>query len=223
MEATRLVLSGDAETFHAVWVSLYCTVVSVSLAFLLAVPFGAWLALYRPRGHGFGVFALRVGMSVPTVVVGLLVYALLSRRGPFGGLDLLYTKTAIVSGELLLALPLLGTLAHGAAASLDPTALETARTLGAGRARALVTVLGELREALAGAYLAGFGRCFSELGIAITVGGNLYLRTRTLSSTIQLELARGAFAKALAPGLLLLVLAALAAVAAHILSREVRR
>lgn len=222
-EAVRLVLRGDPQTFHAVWVSLECTVVSVSVAFLLAVPLGAWLALYRPRGQGVCVFALRVGMSVPTVVIGLLVFGLLSRRGPLGELDLLYTRSAIIAGELLLAFPLLGTLAHGAAAGVEPTALETALTLGASRVRALLTVLGELRVALVGAYLAAFGRCISELGIATTVGGNLHMRTRTLPSTIQLELARGDFAKALAPGLLLLVLAATAVVGAHYLSREARR
>jgi tungstate transport system permease protein len=219
-EAVALVATGDEGTFHAVWVSLLCTLVSISLAALVAIPYGAWLGLYRPRGAGVSVFLLRVLMSVPTVVIGLFVFGLLSRRGPLGQLDLLYTKAAIITGEFLLAFPLLATLSHGAAAGLDRRVLETALTLGAGRFRAMHKVLGEERVALVSAYLAAFARCFTELGIAITVGGNLFLRTRTLPSTIQLELSKGDFAKALAPGILLLVLAAGAAILAHQLSRE---
>jgi tungstate transport system permease protein len=222
-EAVRLLLAGDRSTYHAVWVSLLCTLSAISFAAVVAVPYGAWLGLYRPRGWRAQVFVLRVGMSFPTVVIGLLVYGLLSRSGPLGRLDLLYTKSAIVMGELILAFPLLGTLAHGAAASLDTRVAETALTLGASRWRALLKSLGEVRVPLVSAYLASFGRCVTELGIAITVGGNLRLRTRTLPSTIQLELGQGDFAAALAPGVLLLLLACGAALVTHRLSRETRR
>ena len=223
VEAVRLVARGDTATFHAMWVSLSCTLTAISLAAVTAVPYGAWLGLYRPRGHRPQVFSLRVGMALPTVVIGLVVYAFLSRRGLLGGLDLLYTRAAIITGEFILAFPLLGTLAHGAVASLEPVVSETALTLGASRWRALFKVLGEVRASLAAAYLASFGRCITELGIAITVGGNLWMRTRTLPSSIQLELTRGNFARALAPGLLLLGLAALAAVITHFVSREAKR
>jgi len=222
-EAFRLLASGDAATYHAVWVSLFCTLIAITLAAIIAIPYGAWLGLYRPRGWRAQVFVLRVGMSFPTVVIGLLVYGFFSRSGPLGQLGLLYTKAAIIVGETILAVPLLGTLAHGAAASLDARVSETALTLGAGRGRALLMSLGEARVALAAAYLAAFGRCITELGIAITVGGNLKLRTRTLPSTIQLELSRGDFAAALAPGVLLLLLACGAAVATHRLAKERRR
>jgi tungstate transport system permease protein len=222
VEAVRRMATFDLDTYHAVWVSLLCTVISISLAALVAVPYGAWLAVFKPRGHKVQVFLLRVGMALPTVVIGLLIYGLLSRRGLFGGLDLLYTKAAIIAGEFILAFPLLGTLAHGATAALDRRVTETALTLGASRSRTLGKVLGEVRVALVAAYLAAFGRCITELGIAITVGGNLRLRTRTLPSTIQLEVSRGDFAAALAPGILLLVLACGAAMLTHWLSREAR-
>ncbi|MHC4493281.1 MAG: ABC transporter permease, partial [Planctomycetota bacterium] len=215
VEAVRRVGTFDLDTYHAVWVSLLCTIVSISLAALVAVPYGAWLAVYKPRGHKAQVFVLRVGMALPTVVIGLLIYGLLSRRGLFGGLDLLYTKVAIIAGEFILAFPLLGTLAHGATAALDRRVAETALTLGASRPRTLGKLLGEVRVGLVAAYLAAFGRCITELGIAITVGGNLRLRTRTLPSTIQLEVGRGDFAAALAPGILLLVLACGAAMLTH--------
>lgn len=219
-EAFRLIAGADPATFHALWVSLSCTLVAITLAGLLAIPYGAWLGLYRPRGHRFQYLLLRVGLALPTVVIGLLVYGLLSRRGLLGDLDLLYSRSAIILGEFFLALPLLGSLAHGATASLSSQVAETALTLGASRWRALIAVLGEVRASLAAAYLAAFGRCITELGIAITVGGNLSMRTRTLPSTIQLELSVGKFAAALAPGLLLLLIAGFAALITHVLSRE---
>jgi tungstate transport system permease protein len=221
-EAWRLVVTGDAETFHALWVSVLCCTVAITLAALLAVPYGGWLGLHRPRGHAAQAFALRVGMSVPTVAIGILVYAFVSRRGILGSLDLIYTQAAIVIGQFLLAFPLLGSLAHGAVAHLDPVVAETARTHGAGRARAVRLALGEVRPAVVAAYLAAFARCITELGIATTVGGAFKLHTRTLPAMAQLELSKGEFGKALAPGILLVVLACGAAVLSHLLSRESR-
>ncbi len=221
-EAFRLVLGGDRVTYHAVSTSIICTVTAVTLASLTAIPYGAWLGFYRP-GSRFQVLALRLGMSVPTVIIGLFIYLLLSRRGLFGSLDLLYTQSAIIVGEFLLAFPLLGTLAHGVASSLDRVVIESARTLGASRLRALALALGECRPAIVGAILAGFGRCLTELGIAITVGGNLAERTRTLPGAIQLELSRGQFARALAPGLILLAIALVVTIASQRVSGEERR
>ncbi len=223
VEAARLVVTGDPEVLHATWVSLSCTLASVSLASAIAIPWGAWLGLFRPRGYRAQVFLLRLGMSMPTVLVGLLVFGLLSRQGPLGGLDLLYTRTAIVTGEVLLAIPLMASLAHGLLAGLDRQVVETALTLGASRPAAMVRILGEVRPGLVSIVLASFGRCFTELGVAVTVGGNIRLYTRTLASTIQLELGRGELARALAPGLILLAAAAGAAVAVQLLSREDRR
>lgn len=218
-EALRLVFTGDAQTYHAVWVSLSCTLTALGLAAIAAIPYGAWLGFYRPRAR-IQILFLRAGMSVPTVLIGLLVFTLLSRRGLLGELDLLYTKTAIITGEFLLAFPLLGTLSHGIAATLKPVVVESSLTLGASRGRALLSALGECRPALVGAILAGFGRCLTELGIAITVGGNLAMDTRTLPSTIQLELSAGRFSHALAPGLILLVLAFGVALLSYAGSRE---
>ncbi len=219
-EAWRVVARGDREVLHAVYVSVFCSFTAVSLAALVAFPYGAWLGLTRRAKGGFQIFLLRVGMFTPTVVVGLIVYGILSRRGMLGSLDLLYTKGAIIAGEVMLAFPLLAVIVHGVVAGLDRRVEETARTLGAGRMRTLWTVLGEVRPALIAAYLTGLARCFSELGVALTVGGNLRMRTRTLSSTITLELRRGEFALGLANGIILLVLAVGAALLAQRLSRD---
>jgi tungstate transport system permease protein len=222
-EAGRLVVRGDAEVLHAVWVTVLCSTTATTLAALLAFPLGAWLGIRRRDGRGILVFLMRVGMFTPTVVVGLLVYGLLSRQGILGSLDVLYTKKAIVLGEFLLAFPLIVTLTHGAVAALDPRVPETARTLGAGRLRVLHAVLGEVRVGLVAAYLAGFARCLSELGVVLLVGGNFKLETRTLASTITLEVRKGEFARGLASGAILLVLAVTAAMLAHRLGREARR
>lgn len=213
-------LGGDADTWSAIATSLLCTTVAVTIAFVLAVPYAAWLGQRRPRTAALQVFLLRVGTFVPTVVVGLLLYGLLSRRGLLGSMDLLYTRTAIVVGEVALAFPLIATLVHASSASLDRRAYETARTLGAGPWRAMRAALGEVREAVVAAYLMAYARCLSELGVSLTVGGNLRLRTRTLSSTITLELSRGEFGAGLACGLILVLLAVAIALLASRLGRE---
>jgi tungstate transport system permease protein len=222
VEAFRLVVRGDTEVLHAVWVTVLCTTTAVTLAAVVAFPYGAWLGVHRRDGRGVQVFLMRVGMFTPTVVVGLLVYGLVSRQGLLGGLDLLYTKGAIILGEFLLAFPLIVALTHGATSALDRRVPETARTLGAGRLRVLHAVLGEVRVGLVAAYLAGFARCLSELGVALLVGGNFKMETRTLATTITLEVRRGEFGKGLASGIVLLFLAVGTAMLAHRLSRETR-
>jgi tungstate transport system permease protein len=206
-----------------VWITVLCSTTAVTLAAVVAFPYGAWLGIRRPDGRGVQVFLMRVGMFTPTVVVGLLVYGIVSRQGILGRLDLLYTKGAIVMGEFLLAFPLIVSLTHGATSALDRRVPETARTLGAGRLRVLHAVLGEVRVGLVAAYLAGFARCLSELGVVLLVGGNFRLETRTLASTITLHVRKGEFGKGLASGLILLVLAVTTAMLAHRLSREARR
>jgi len=222
VEAFRLVLRGDSEVLHAVWVTVLCTTTAVTLAAAIAFPYGAWLGIHRRDGRGFQVFLMRVGMFTPTVVVGLLVYGIVSRQGILGGLSLLYTKGAIIAGEFLLAFPLIVALTHGAASTLPRRVPETARTLGAGRFRVLHAVLSEVRVGLVAAYLAGFARCLSELGVVLLVGGNFKMETRTLASTITLQVRKGEFGKGLASGIILLVLAVGTAMLAHRLSREAR-
>jgi tungstate transport system permease protein len=222
-EAGRLLVERDAHVVHAFWVSLVCGGVAVVAAGAAAVPYGAWLGLLRPRGHRAQVFALRVLLSVPTVIVGLLLYGLLSRRGLLGDLGLLHTQAAIALGQGLLAFPLLATHVHGAAAGLDRVVTDEAKTLGAGTVRTLRLGLGEVRPSLATAALTAFGRCIGELGIALMVGGGIRLDTRTLPGSIQLEISMGNFGRGLAFGFPLLVVAVAVTVAAHLASREATR
>jgi tungstate transport system permease protein len=221
-EAARLIAAGDPDVFHAFGVTILCSVVAVVLAGAVALPYGAWLGLRRPRTHRVQVFVLRVLLSMPTVVIGLLLYAFLTRRGPLGDLGLMYTKTAIVIGQSFLAFPLLATHVHGAVAGLDRIVLDEARTLGAGPLRSVGLALGEVRPSLAASAITAFGRCATELGIALMVGGGIRMETRTLPAQVSLEVSRGEFGRALAPGVLLLVLAVAATIVAQALTRDRR-
>ena len=223
LRAITLLGSGDRETWGSVGLSLWTSLLAVGVATAFAAPLGAFVGLLRPRGSAVLVVMFRVGMSMPTVVIGLVVWGLLSSRGPLAGLGLLYTPAAIVTGQTLLAAPIVASLTQASAASLDPTMAETVRTLGGGRLLAVRTALSETRRELTVAVLSAFGRCITELGIALAVGGSLRYYTRTLPALVTLETSRGEFARAMAPGLILVFLACGAAVVAPLVARESRR
>ncbi|MBI4508483.1 MAG: ABC transporter permease [Deltaproteobacteria bacterium] len=192
-----------AATVLSLRVSLAATV----LASLVGIPLGTCLGSTRFPGRRTLVVATNALMAVPTVLIGLLVYALLSKRGPLGPLGLLYTPTAMIFGEALLALPLIVALSRAAVENLDVRAKETAVTLGAGPFRTVMVLANEARPALLAAILGAFGRVVSELGIALMVGGNIRGETRTLTTTMTLATSRGDFELAAALGVVLLVLA----------------
>jgi tungstate transport system permease protein len=161
--------------------------------------------------------AVNTALAFPTVVVGLLLYGLLSRRGPLGGLGWLYTWRAIVIGDVLLALPIAAALSAAAVQGVDPRVRRTAETLGAGRWRTAWTVAREARFALAAVITAAFGQVVAEIGAAMIVGGNIRGSTRTLTTAVSLYAGQGDFGLALALGLVLLGLALLVNVALQVL------
>jgi tungstate transport system permease protein len=209
IDAWDLLVGLDAAVLEAAATSLIVSIVAVAIASVLGIGLGLWLARRTFRGRAVIVLLFRVGMSVPTVLIGLLCFALLSRRGPLGDSQLLYTKWAIVIGEFFLALPIVTTLTHGAFTRLDPRVAETANTLGAGLFQRVRTYLSEARLAVLLAVLTAFSRCFTELGIAMMVGGNISGRTRTLTTATALETSRGDFARGVAMSLILLLIALL--------------
>lgn len=209
LRAFELLVSFDKELWAIIGVSF-----SVSLrAILFAVPAGLPIALLLAFGRFPGrrvlVTTFNSLMAVPAVVVGLTVYLLLSRAGPFGDLKLLFTQTAMVIGQAVLALPLLVAMSHAALQSADRRAWETALTLGASRPRALVTVMHEVRFALMAAVIAAFGRVIAEVGVSLMVGGNILHYTRNIPTAIALETSKGEFAQGIALGAVLLFLALL--------------
>ena len=217
--AFRLIVGFDPDVYFIVWTSLKVSLAACLLAALLGVPLAAVIALRRFRGRGAVLLLLNTLMALPTVVVGLFLYAFLSRRGPLGGLALLYTPAGIVLGEFILALPLVTSLAVAALEGLDPRVALTCRALGASPRQQAWLILREKRFAVMAAVVAGLGRVIGEVGIAMMIGGNIRGFTRTMTTAIALETSKGEFELALALGILLLLVALAVNAALHRLQR----
>lgn len=187
--------------------TLKVALIATLAACALGMPLGVWLGSTAAAGRRGLMLALNAALAVPTVVIGLLIYLLLSRRGPLGFLGLLFTWQAIVVAEIVLALPIAAVLSATAVQAVDARVHRTALTLGAGPARAAWAVAREARAGLAAAAIVAFSRVLSEVGAALIVGGNIRGQTRTLTTAITLATSQGAFELALALGLVLLSLA----------------
>jgi len=202
--ALSLLASLDPEVLDAAGVSLSVSAAATLLALLFGLPLGGLVGLTAFPARRAVVAAINALMALPTVVVGLVVYALLSRSGPLGDAGLLYTRTAMALGQAVLALPIVAGLAIGALEHADPRLRATAWSLGAGRLATAWLVVREARFALLAAGAAAFGRVFSEVGVSMMLGGNLKGETRNLATGIALETGKGEFALGLALGLVLL-------------------
>lgn len=209
LAAIDLLLRMDPEVVAAALTSLRVAILATLVATLVGAPVGFIAATREFAGRRWLELILKTLTAFPTVVVGLLVYMLLSRRGPLGGFELLYTTTAMVIGEAVLIAPLMAALTMAVVSAADPRIEETALTLGASAWQAALTVLAELRTGVVAAIVTGFGRLISELGVALMVGGNIAGATRTMTTAIALETGKGEFTVAFAIGLLLLVVALL--------------
>lgn len=206
-EAIRLILHLDPEVMAISLLSIRVSALSTSIASLLGVPLGCCIALNEFRGRTALITTLNTLLALPTVVVGLLVYALISSRGPLGSLHLLFTPCAMVLGQFVLVLPLVTALSVSAVQGVDRRARETALALGATGCQAARAVMGEGRFALLAAIIATFGRVFAEVGVSVMLGGNIRWYTRNITTAIALETGRGEFALALALGIILLAVA----------------
>ena len=220
VEALRLVAGLDPLVLGSAARSLWISSLAVTLATVIGLPVGTALARRALPGKRIVILAARSGMAVPTVFVGIVCYALFSRRGPLGPFDLLYTPWVIVVGEFLLALPIVLCITHGAVQALDARVGETALTLGAGPLRRWRTYISEARVGVMLGILTAFARCVTELGIAMIVGGNIKERTRTLATATVLETGMGEFGRGLALGFLLLMIALTVTVLIAAVTRE---
>jgi tungstate transport system permease protein len=205
--AAALLLSGDVEVYGVALLTLKVAAVATTAACVAGIPAGFVLATNPFWGRRAALTVVNTALAFPTVVVGLLLYGLLSRRGPLGGLGLLYSWQAIVIGDVLLAFPVAAALSAAAVQGVDPRIRRTAETLGAGRWRAAWTVAREARFALAAVITAAFGQTVAEVGAAMMVGGNIRGSTRTLTTAVALYTSQGEFGLALALGVILLGLA----------------
>ena len=206
-QAFRLISAMDREMLSAVGVSLRVSATAIALACVFGIPFGLFLGIRDFFGKSLVVTVLNTLMALPTVTVGLVVYALLSRRGALGVLGLLYTPKAMVIGQVILAFPIIAALCLSATQAVDPRARRTALALGAGPAQVSWTIMREARFGILASVMAGFGRVVSEVGCAMMLGGNIRGMTRTMTTAIALETGRGKFGLGIALGIVLLLIA----------------
>jgi tungstate transport system permease protein len=215
----RLVITLDADLVEITLRSLQVTLSAVVIASAIGLPLGAWLAIRRFRYRRLVIAVLNALMGLPPVVVGLVVYLLLSRSGPFGVLGLLFTPTAMIIAQVVIITPLIASIAHQAIRELWADYHDLLISLSTSRRQRIATLVWDGRRALLTASLAGFGRAIGEVGAIMIVGGNIDNATRVLTTAIALETGKGDFALALGLGFVLIGLALAVNIAIHMIGR----
>lgn len=205
-QAAVLLFTLDPETYSAVITTLKVTFLSITMSVIIGVPLGFLLGYFQFPGKRQLRMVVDTLLALPTVVVGLLVYAFISRRGPLGWTNLLYTVPGIAIAEVLLILPIVISLTATAIEGLDRRLRPTLRSLGAGRVQLALTSLHEARFAVLIAGITAYGRAISEVGIAMMIGGNIKWYTRTMTTAITLETGKGQFSMGIALGVVLLLI-----------------
>lgn len=207
LQALHLFISGDTALWEIISISLKVSLSAILIATPIALAIAFLLAFQRFPGRGLLISLFNTLLSVPAVVIGLTLYIVLSRQGPLGEWKLLFTQSAMIMGQIALALPILVSMGHAALQAADKRAWETARTLGAGFLRSVFTVMREVRFGLLAALFAAFGRIIAEVGASMMLGGNILNYTRNITTAIALESSKGEFAQGIALGLVLLLIA----------------
>jgi tungstate transport system permease protein len=204
--AAALIVHFDAELREIVFLSLAVSLTASICAFAIGSPLGTALAMYRFRGRGTLIVIANALLGLPPVVVGLVVYLLLSRSGPLGSLGVLFTPTAMVIAQAILGIPIVVALVHRMTVDIWASYGDALLVDGASRLRAMIPIMLIGREGLITAFLAAFGRAIAEVGAIIIVGGNIRGYTRTMTTAIALETSKGELSFALALGIILIVL-----------------
>lgn len=205
--ALDLLLAFDPEVLAAVRTSLVVALWSTLFAAAAGIPVGVLVGVTDFPLRRLVTTLLNTLMALPTVVVGLVVYGFLSRQGPLGEMGLLFTPTAMVIGQSLLAVPIVANYTLGAMRGADARILPTALTLGAGPLRSVARLVLDVRFGIVAAVIAAFGRVIAEVGVAMMLGGNIRGYTRTMTTAIAMETSKGEFAFGLALGLVLMTVA----------------
>lgn len=204
--AIYMLWSLDPELYYIIYVSLKVSLSSTAVASILGIPAGILISLSNFRLKNGLVTVLNSLMALPTVVVGLTVYAFISRRGILGMLDLLYTQTAMIIGQVILILPIIISLTISAISSVNEDYRKTALTLGGGTFDVARVILREARVGVIASVITAFGRVIAEIGVSMMLGGNVKGYTRTMTTAMALEYDKGEFIMAIALGLVLLSL-----------------
>ena len=220
LEAMNLLFSGNREVLFIVFTSLKFSFASVLITLLFSIPLGISLHLNSFRFKRGIVAFLHGLMALPTVVIGLMVYAMFSNSGLFSGSRILFSPTAVILGQSILAFPLITSMVYSGLSKLDPRFQETLITIGARKRDIFSATIRESRFIILSAVLAGFGRVVGEVGVSMMLGGNIRWFTRTITTTIALETSKGAFSLALALGIILMFIALSINFALHMLVKD---
>ncbi len=207
IKAIHLLVSFDPETYSAVSATLQASSYSMAASLCLGIPLGFLLGYNRFKGKKQVRLVVDTLLALPTVFIGLMIYAVLSYKGPLGQMGLLFTLPGIAAGQTLLALPIVIALTATAVESMDTHLRVTLISLGAGRKQLFFTSLWEVRYGVLAAALTAYGRVMTEVGISMMVGGNIKWHTRTITTAIALETNKGLFSMGIALGLVLIAIA----------------
>ncbi|WP_298955169.1 tungstate ABC transporter permease TupB [uncultured Campylobacter sp.] len=219
LSAFGLLLSGDAETFSAIKATLYTSSISILFAILIGFPIGFILGFYEFRARRTLRLLSDVALAMPTVAIGLILYAFISRNGPFGELGLLFTLKAVMLGQFALALPIIVSLSASVIENMDKKHYLNIMNYRLSPLNLILCVLYELRYALLVVIATAYGRIVAEVGVAMMIGGNIKYFTRTITTAISLETNKGEFAMGIALALVLILIAFAVNLAIHALKR----
>ncbi len=219
-KAFFLIFNLDQELLGIIFLSLQVSGTALVIASVIGIPAGTIMGLKRFPGRGLIISLSNTFMGLPPVVVGLFAYLLLSRSGPLGFTGLLYTPSAMIIAQTILALPIVASLCHSAIVNIDPIIGNAAMTLGATPYQVAITIIKEARYGIMSGVIAAFGRVMAEVGAVLIVGGNIAGYTRVMTTTIALETDKGNFELALALGIILLVISMLINVLLHLIQRK---
>jgi len=220
LKAIHLLFDGNSETYSAVFITIKVSSSSMFASLVIGIPLGFLLGYYDFKGKRQVRIVVDTLLALPTVFIGLLVYAFLSQRGPLGNLGLLFTLPGIAIGQTILALPIVIALTAAAAESMDEQLNVTLISLGASRRQLLLSSLWEVRYGIVAAGVTAYGRVLTEVGISMMVGGNIKWYTRTITTAIALETNKGQFAMGIALGLVLLAIAFIVSISVSFLRKR---
>nr|WP_314120150.1 tungstate ABC transporter permease TupB [uncultured Campylobacter sp.] len=219
LSAFGLLLSGDAETFSAIKATLYTSSISILFAIITGFPIGFILGFYEFRARRTLRLLSDVALAMPTVAIGLILYAFISRNGPFGEPGLLFTLKAVMLGQFVLALPIIVSLSASVIENMDKKHYLNIMNYRLSPLNLILCVLYELRYALLVVIATAYGRIVAEVGVAMMIGGNIKYFTRTITTAISLETNKGEFAMGIALALVLILIAFAVNLAIHALKR----
>jgi tungstate transport system permease protein len=220
VQAVNLIVTLNPDVMQIALLSVYISLTSTILAACIAIPVGGFIHFYEFRGKKILIALIQTLYSLPTVVVGLLVYLMISRSGPLGFFGLLYTPQGMILGQTILIIPMMTGLVIAALSGVGRDIRDTLVSLGATGFQSVIQIVKEARVAILSAVILGFGRAISEVGIAMMIGGNIRNETRVLTTAIALQTGLGDFAFCIALGIILLIIALIVVALTYLLTAE---